>query len=104
MIINGVTVRGSACACTSYHAYCPTVGITQHKRAAERNTTSIPATMLLYSFIYAHQWLQGTAVVFKRLVAESSAFHVLRHFKVSGLRTVFFFKLKQMLFNGHFSV
>jgi hypothetical protein len=59
----GPTVRGSACAC--YYADCPTVGITEHTRAAERNTTSIPETVLLYSFTCAYQWIQGTAVVFK---------------------------------------
>jgi hypothetical protein len=85
MVINGPTVRGSACACTSYHANCPTVGITQHTRAAERNTTSIPADVLLQSFICADQWLQGTTVVFRGWVAESSAFPVLRHLRFKVL-------------------
>jgi hypothetical protein len=75
MIINGPTVRGSACACTSCHANGPTLGITQRTRADERNTTSFPAAVLLHSFICAYQWLQGTAVVFEGWVAESLALH-----------------------------
>jgi hypothetical protein len=51
MIIDGRTVRGSACACTSYHANCPTDGVTHLTSAAERNTTSIPEAVLLYAFI-----------------------------------------------------
>jgi hypothetical protein len=82
MIINGPTVRGSACACTSYHANGPTVGITQHTRAAERNTTSTSAAVLLYSFICAYQWLQGTAVVLRGWVAASLVLHNLTHLKV----------------------
>jgi hypothetical protein len=104
MIINGPTVRSSACACTSYHANDPTLGITQHIGGAERNTISIPAAMFLYFFIFAYQWLQGTAVVFKGWVAASLALHVSRHVKVEGLQIVFFFKVKQTLFKGHFSV
>jgi hypothetical protein len=49
---------------------------------AERNSTSISAAVLLDSFICAHQWLQGTAMVFKGWVAESLALHALRHIKV----------------------
>jgi hypothetical protein len=45
------TVRGAACAYSIHHTNCPTVGITQHTRAAERNTTSIPEAVLLHSFI-----------------------------------------------------
>jgi hypothetical protein len=64
-----------------YHANSPAV-IRQHTSSAERNTTSIPAAVLLYSFICAYRKLQGTFVVFKGQVAESSVFYVLRHFKV----------------------
>jgi hypothetical protein len=82
MIINGPTVRGSACACSSYHANGPTVGITEHKNAVEHNATSTSAAALLYSFICAYQGLQGTAVVFRGWVAASLSLHLLSHFKV----------------------
>jgi hypothetical protein len=51
---------------------CPKVGITQQTGVTERNTTGIPAAVLLYSFIYAFRRLQGTAVVSNGRVAESS--------------------------------
>jgi hypothetical protein len=52
---------------------------------AECNTTGIHAAVLLHSFICAYRRLQGTAVVLEGQVAETSVFHVLRHFKVEGL-------------------
>jgi hypothetical protein len=104
MLINGPKIRGSACACTSHQANCPTVGITQHAGAAERNTISIPATVFLYSFICVYRRLQGSALVLKGQVAESSAFNTSSHFKVSGLKIVLFSKIEPVLFNGHFSV
>jgi hypothetical protein len=70
---------GSACACTSYHADCPSVGITRHTRAAERSTTSIPATVLPGFFTCAYQWLQGIAVVFKGWAAENLDFHTFQN-------------------------
>jgi hypothetical protein len=56
MIVDGPTIRGSTCACTSYHANRAIVGMTQHTRETERNTASTPAAIFLsISMVTGHR-------------------------------------------------
>jgi hypothetical protein len=50
--------------------------ISHKKKVAARNASSIPAAVSPYFLIFAYQWIQGTAVVFKGCIAESSVFHI----------------------------
>jgi hypothetical protein len=75
MTINSPMLRASAGACTHNRANCPT-------SSAECNTTSFSTAVLQYSFVCKYLKLHGTSIVFKCRVAESTVFHVLRHFKV----------------------